>query len=780
MGNSDEKHHKLSNEGAASGSRANVLINPKLARCGNRVIASSRHVTGWHWVNYDGEIGAPHMIFDSSAANEEERKICLAWVMGLPHPKGLFGFMAETTLVPSFSVTPKGGTVGGSLEDFATQQLYKAYPNMSPEWEIDYNVPKGREPIVISGPVFHQLDGGPDRLGQASLRFRIESKAKGLILFPGLPNGTAANQVMDDLFGPFQVAMDEVMDDIVTERQLAAVEADAEAAEAAEALEALAAPAAKKKRKKAEQSALVVVDDDLTLTDYTTGEAVPATAGKVVVTLNNNDLPRVINGRPGDPIEKRPFARHFTKTKILSSVRKLGLYPIDAEQACSHPKVRDDTKTVGKVALPEALQGQLAANLAELSKLGVSTKALEVRTKRREKLMEEANIAGPQDYELAYGKLVADGVTSTNIWITLGAVAFNSAEVLAAEIERVRILEHGRQQTAFTSQQKFLKLQSEAKIIYATLKKPKKGATHDFDSLKAGDALVLVRYVYKADGREGISKQSTTKQASVDYLNSLQTDELKRLLEAPPMLKDVPLLTAPIVATEEGTPDDQQPFHVTFGLVTANTGGLVPIAAPEWLEESLNSTSDKRLNGKSILVNWGDESAPDWLVAKLGAKGDYEMEGVKGNFKAKYASDNSTAVHMLSIDDYAESVEDPTEHSWVLLGEKPPATPLAAPPAMLQLMGPLSPAVEPTPAAAAAPRIAGQGNGRAGPSSAGTAGPSSSASMAGPSSAGMGRTGREPLPPPDMSMLATLDPRQLAEMQVRIAQMLATGATPAR
>ena len=99
------------------------------------------------------------------------------------------------------------------------------------------------------------------------------------------------------------------------------------------------------------------------------------------------------------------------------------------------------------------------------------------------------------------------------------------------------------------------------------------------------------------------------------------------------------------------------------------------------------------------------------------------------------------------------------------------------------LRGPLSPVVEPTPAAAAAPRIAGQGNGRAGPSSEGTAGPSSAAGMSGPSSAGMGRTGREPLPAaaaPDMSMLDTLDHRQLAEMQVRIAKMLATGATPAR
>eukprot|EP00966_Prymnesium_polylepis_P092617 2144161-Prymnesium_polylepis.1 len=121
-------------------------------------------------------------------------------------------------LTPSFSITPKGGTVGGSLEDFCSMQLYKAYPNIAPEWEIDYNVPRGCEPIVIKGPVFHQLDGGPDRLGSASLTFRIAARAKGLILFPGLPNGTAANQVMDDLFGPFKVACYLVMDDIVTER----------------------------------------------------------------------------------------------------------------------------------------------------------------------------------------------------------------------------------------------------------------------------------------------------------------------------------------------------------------------------------------------------------------------------------------------------------------------------------------------------------------------------------------------------------------------------------
>ena len=31
-----------------------------------------------------------------------------------------------------------------------------------------------------------------------------------------------------------------------------------------------------------------------------------------VVSLSNDDLPRMINGRPEDPIKKRPFDRNFT------------------------------------------------------------------------------------------------------------------------------------------------------------------------------------------------------------------------------------------------------------------------------------------------------------------------------------------------------------------------------------------------------------------------------------------------------------------------------------
>ena len=149
----------------------------------------------------------------------------------------------------------------------------------------------------------------------------------------------------------------------------------------------------------------------------------------------------------------------------------------------------------------------------------------------------------------------------------------------------------------------------------------------------------------------------------------------------------------PTTATTTG----EQPFHITFGKVDANMGGLVPIAAPEWLEECLDSPTDKRLNNRSILINWGSESEPDWLVGKLGAKGNYTLEFIKGNFKAKYASNGNTAVHLLRFDGYAESVEGEPELAWVLLGETPPSAPPAAPSAVPPL--PL-PAPAPTPAQA--------------------------------------------------------------------------------
>ena len=56
------------------------------------------------------------------------------------------------------------------------------------------------------------------------------------------------------------------------------------------------------------------------------------------------------------------------------------------------------------------------------------------------------------------------------------------------------------------------------------------------------------------------------------------------------------------------------------------------------------------LAGVSILINWGDESSS--ASSAVGAKGTYALEGVTGNFKAKY-KDASMAVHLpLTIEGY--------------------------------------------------------------------------------------------------------------------------------
>ena len=92
-------------------------------------------------------------------------------------------------------------------------QIFPAFPNLCLDWEMSAD---GKE--VIRGPVFMQFDAGPDRYSEISLSFRIECYQKGLILFPGLINGTAANQVCDDLFGVYKTAATAVLDEIVAER----------------------------------------------------------------------------------------------------------------------------------------------------------------------------------------------------------------------------------------------------------------------------------------------------------------------------------------------------------------------------------------------------------------------------------------------------------------------------------------------------------------------------------------------------------------------------------
>ena len=280
MVNGDESHQKLSNEGESSGPRSHVYVNLALGRAGKRKFEYQKHATILAWCNYGGEIGFPHLMLATDAAaakknapetaDEDRIRIRPEWTFGVPRVKGKFGCPEITTFEPTFVLNEKGGMASGGLQQWVECNLLKAYPNVAPTWTIT------DEGTVVSGPLFVHLDAGPDRYTDCSLQWRSRMWEMGVVMFPGLPNGTAANQVMDDLFGLYKTTASTVIDNVISER-LAARASD---------------PTCK-------------------------------------VGIDFCDLGRVINGRPEDPVELRPFMRYFTPAKIRASTRRLGLAPID-------------------------------------------------------------------------------------------------------------------------------------------------------------------------------------------------------------------------------------------------------------------------------------------------------------------------------------------------------------------------------------------------------------------------------------------------------------------
>ena len=56
-------------------SRANVLRDPRLGQSGRRKVENPKHITGMHWANYMGKLGAGMYLSPSKATDAEDRRI---------------------------------------------------------------------------------------------------------------------------------------------------------------------------------------------------------------------------------------------------------------------------------------------------------------------------------------------------------------------------------------------------------------------------------------------------------------------------------------------------------------------------------------------------------------------------------------------------------------------------------------------------------------------------------------------------------------------------------
>ena len=305
--NMDETHHNLSITGDRGGPRNISYHNPSLQRGATRGVKAGRHVTGVYATNADGEALPPFYIFDSMAKSEENFRVKMDWLVGLPSITGRFGCPTQVESDSFYAVRSRGSMDEELLNQYIETVIVPLYPNMNKTAIFDTRT--GR---LNQGPVILKVDAGPGRIvsSEIVLAKREALFERGLIIILGLPNATSVQQEMDALYGPFKSATYSRGEKVV-QRKL-------------------------KERGLARRNGQQVVS-------------------AAVLNLDFNDLPTIVNGTATDTIADKPFDLHFTKEKILWSWAKVGFVPF-TRSCLQNRRVRKELGQHDKDATLEDLQ----------------------------------------------------------------------------------------------------------------------------------------------------------------------------------------------------------------------------------------------------------------------------------------------------------------------------------------------------------------------------------------------------------------------------------------
>ena len=316
--NCDETHHTLSTASNKGGSRSFRRINPSFPRSGERTVESARHFTGLYTVNLAGEALPPLYIFDSKCQNDENFSVDLRACDGLPEVTGKYGYNKLTSIGSYVAVRKKGGTDAPLWNEFNETVLQPLYPRMSKTVK--------RCPItqkMLEGPLVTKTDAGPGRLAKSvqSLQFRERAYQRGQLIFLGLPNSSAATQEMDQGFSKYQNECK------VSTVRVAGIKIK-------NRLQA-------RKKTKGRIDGVPLDGEEGSPDDVNEEESAQAVHKTSVcnVSFTPQDLPRIVNGYPGDPIDLRPFDKTFTKEIIKSWWAKVGFLPMN-RNSLHDPKVR--------------------------------------------------------------------------------------------------------------------------------------------------------------------------------------------------------------------------------------------------------------------------------------------------------------------------------------------------------------------------------------------------------------------------------------------------------
>ncbi|KAI2493647.1 hypothetical protein MHU86_20900 [Fragilaria crotonensis] len=156
--NMDETHHNLAITGDRGGPRAVSYHNPSFQRGASRGVKSGRHVTGVYATNAEGEALPPFYIFDSTAKSDDNFRVKMDWLVGLPTVEGRFGCPSTEKYDSFYAVRSRGSMDDELLNQYIETVILPLYPNINKTAIFD------ERGSLLQGPVILKVDAGPGRI----------------------------------------------------------------------------------------------------------------------------------------------------------------------------------------------------------------------------------------------------------------------------------------------------------------------------------------------------------------------------------------------------------------------------------------------------------------------------------------------------------------------------------------------------------------------------------------------------------------------------------------
>ena len=330
--------------------------------------------------------------------------------------------------------------------------------------EIKFDANTGE---LLTAPVIWNCDTGPGRLPvndgeeQQWEKWAQEMMEKGVILHGLLPNSTSVSAVMDELYRSFKISTR-----METVRVFAGKIYDL--------------------AKKIQKYKLDIK------TRIENGEAVSEKEKEkvkhpVVATLNPADLGKIIFGTPvnGYPNPDSPFAKAFTKEKILDAFDKLGYYPFTRKMLLNK-KVRHEQgqkEVTTQIEMMNNLDAEYKQLREKCRERGFKVDAFDAVLPTTTPLVREST-----EHERAK-KLAKTGKTASagGIFRHLGSMVYNSEELLLARMYQRQWRDEEREKRAEQKSEEHRKSYSAALEVYH---KHKRG-----DKLINLDLQVLLKYI---------------------------------------------------------------------------------------------------------------------------------------------------------------------------------------------------------------------------------------------------------------------------------------------